>query len=97
MTFTKLTKHRVYNEISLYPSGIKRIIEIGMISNVRTIMERQQISIQALCDQTGLSNQTIQRARDERIKSLTLSTLERIAQALGVEVKELFDYGSEGG
>ncbi|KAA6204429.1 MAG: XRE family transcriptional regulator [Candidatus Tokpelaia sp.] len=38
---------------------------------------------------------TIARARDERIASCTLATLEKIAKALGVDVHSLFDYKAE--
>lgn len=61
-------------------------------SNVKEIMENQGVSIRALEQATGLSTRTIQNARaDLGIMACSLSTLERIAKALGCSIHDLFD------
>jgi DNA-binding Xre family transcriptional regulator len=66
-----------------------------IISRVKRIMEEQQVSIIQLMKITGLANETIQRARRGgeagQLGSCTLLTLESIARALGVKIKDLFD------
>ena len=63
-----------------------------MQSKVSEIMKEKKISVRALVASTGLAIQTIMNARDD-IKMLTcgLGTLETIARALGVSVKDLFE------
>lgn len=61
------------------------------VSNVKKIMEERGITYARLEAVTGLSSQTITRARSPRIREMSLETLETIAHALGVSVKELFD------
>ena len=60
-------------------------------SNVKNIMENMDITYAELESVTGLSSQTITRARSRRIREMSLETLETIARALGVTVKDLFD------
>ena len=60
-------------------------------SNVKNIMENMDITYAELESVTGLSSQTITRARSRRIREMNLETLETIAHALGVTVKDLFD------
>ncbi len=60
-------------------------------SRVKELMEQKGITYVMLESQTGLSNQTITRARNEFINECRISTLEAIAKALGVKVKDLFD------
>ena len=62
-----------------------------IISNVREIMEDYGITYVELEKRTGLSNQTIARARGELIRECKLSTLNLIAKALGVGIKDLFE------
>jgi DNA-binding Xre family transcriptional regulator len=55
-------------------------------------MDTQKKTVRGLADATGLSTQTILRAtKDDGIETLTLATLAKIAGALHVSVKELFD------
>jgi DNA-binding Xre family transcriptional regulator len=58
-------------------------------------MEARHVSIVKLMEMTGLANETIQRARrgggPGQLGSCTLLTLETMAKALGVKVKDLFE------
>ncbi len=60
-------------------------------SNVKVLMERQRITYAMLAKATGISSQTITRARGARIRELSLDKLHVIACALGVTIKDLFD------
>lgn len=60
-------------------------------SNVKCIMERQNITYVMLEKATGFSSQTITRARGSRIREVSLDKLETIARALGVSIKDLFE------
>ena len=60
-------------------------------SNIRQLMEERKITIRVLLDEIGISSQTINRARGPLIRECRLSTLEAIAGALDVKVKDLFD------
>ena len=53
-------------------------------------MEAKGLSVLALSLDTGLATETITRARGDKISLCKLQTLEVIAQALGVKVKDLF-------
>lgn len=60
-------------------------------SNVKEIMKNKRIKIRDLA-KTGISSATMVKARsDEGIAECRLSTLSRIAEALGVSVKDLFE------
>ena len=62
------------------------------MSNTKKIMKDKGIKAVELIERTGLSSATIAKARqDEGIAECRLSTLGRIAKALEVPVKELFD------
>ncbi|MDL2217004.1 helix-turn-helix transcriptional regulator [Desulfovibrio sp. OttesenSCG-928-M14] len=62
------------------------------ISNIRLLMQERKKTFQEIVNESGLSRQTIHKARqDEGISECRLSTLGRIAQALAVPVKDLFD------
>ena len=63
------------------------------MSRVREQMERIGETVQGLADKTGLSPQTIMRARGSRVGTCTLNTLATIAGALGCRVKDLFEEG----
>ena len=54
-------------------------------------MEEKKITTRAAIAATGFSSQTINRARGPLIRECRLSTLEAIAGALDVKVKDLFD------
>lgn len=66
-----------------------------IISNVKRTMEAKGVSIAKLMEMTGLANETIQRARrgggPSQLGSCTLLTLEAMAKALGVKIKDLFE------
>ena len=60
-------------------------------SNIKKAMKSKGIRTVLLSKETGLSSATIAKARqDTGISECRLSTLGRIANALGVPVKELF-------
>ena len=61
-------------------------------SNLKKLMKEKKITMKQLEDMTGMSPSTINNARqDDGIAECRLSTLGRIATALGVPVKTLFD------
>ena len=60
-------------------------------SNVKNIMENIGITYAELESLTGISSQTITRARSSRIREMSLETLEIIAIGLGVPIKDLFE------
>ena len=62
-----------------------------IISNIRAIMKEKGKTILALADEARLAKQSIERARGPLIRECRLSTLEAIAGALDVKVKDLFD------
>ena len=61
-----------------------------IVSRVKEVMQGQGITMRELVGRTGLSMQTVNRARGEMIGRCTLDTLATIAGALGVKVKDLF-------
>ena len=64
-------------------------------SNLKKIMERLDVTYKQLEEKTGISSQTITRARGDMISECRLSTLETIAKALGVSTKELYEEKNE--
>ena len=63
-----------------------------IFSNLKKLMKEKKITMKQLEDMTGMSPSTITKARqDDGIAECRLSTLGRIATALGVPVKTLFD------
>ena len=69
-------------------------------SNIRRLMREKKKTFREVVQESGISMQTIHKARtDGEIATCRLSTLGRIANALEVPVKELFDgeYGSDQG
>lgn len=64
-------------------------------SNLKKIMEQLDITYKQLEEKTGISSQTITRARGDMISECRLSTLETIAKALGVTTKDLYDEENE--
>ena len=75
-------------------SGIICYIEVVgasiVKSRIKELMEEKGITYTMLEDVTGLSSQTITRARGDLIIECRLSTLETIARALEVNISELF-------
>ena len=68
-----------------------------IISNIKEIMKKKKLRIQNISKQYGISTTTLTKARtDEGIRECRLSTLERIAEALGVSTKKLYDEVKEG-
>jgi DNA-binding Xre family transcriptional regulator len=68
---------------------------IMLVSHVKRMMEERGVSITKLMELTGLANETIQRARrgggPGQLGSCTLLTLETIAKALKVKIRDLFE------
>ena len=63
-----------------------------IISHVKSLMKEKKKTFLDMVADSGLSRQTIHKARsDEGIAECRLSTLSRIAKALGVDVKDLFE------
>ena len=62
-----------------------------IVSNIKVIMKEKSKTILALADEARLAKQSIDRARGPLIRECRLSTLEAIAGALGVKVKDLFE------
>lgn len=65
---------------------------MGFSSNVSKIMADKNMTYEELQYISKLGPDTIARARDNRISSCKLATLEKIASALNVDVNELFTY-----
>jgi len=60
-------------------------------SRVKETMKDKGITMRGLVSRTGLSMQTVNRARGQMIGRCTLDTLATIAGALGCRVKDLFE------
>nr|WP_298034633.1 helix-turn-helix transcriptional regulator [uncultured Desulfovibrio sp.] len=61
-------------------------------SNIKRIMQTKGVTLRGLAEASGVSKQTIVTARqDAGISECRLSTLARIARALEVGTKDLFD------
>ncbi len=64
-------------------------------SNLTYIMEREGFSINLLHEKTGVSRNTISRARSSKtIRFCSLDTLEKLAAALNCSPKQLYGYES---
>jgi len=67
------------------------------VSHVKKLMEDKGKTFQDMVKESGLSRQTIYKARqDEGIAECRLSTLAHIGEALGVKTKRLYDEAEEG-
>lgn len=62
-----------------------------VISKVKTVMKNKRMTVRRLMELSGLSNETILRARKAQIAQCRLETLEAIAKCLGCQIKDLFD------
>lgn len=61
-------------------------------SNIRDLMDKKELTVRELVKRTGMSSRTIQRAVNSgSIGSCELNTLAKIATALGVKTKRLYD------
>jgi DNA-binding Xre family transcriptional regulator len=68
-----------------------------MRSRLPELMKAKGVTIYDLIEQTGLSKETITRARDHRIQHCSLLTLSKIAAALDTSPRELFESTSSPG
>lgn len=55
-------------------------------------MEEKGMTYEELQYKSGVAPDTVARARDERIATCKLLTLEKLADALGVEICQLFNH-----
>ena len=62
------------------------------ISNLSMIMKEKDMTYEELQFRSNVAPDTVARARDERIATCKLLTLEKLAKALGVHMIELFEY-----
>lgn len=66
-----------------------------IVSNVKKVMKEKGVTLKQLVRETGLAEETIMRSRRGggigQLASCQLMTLEIIAKALGVKIKDLFD------
>ena len=63
-----------------------------LTSNIKSIMKERKVTIRAMVADTGLSGDTISRARNAaQISMCSLGTLEIMAKYLGCKIKDLFD------
>ncbi len=68
-----------------------------MISNVKKLMESKDVTVRELMSKTGLANKTVLNSRsNEKIEHCTLKTLNKVAQALDCQVKDLFTESDQG-
>lgn len=65
------------------------------MSNLTEIMKEKNIKYEELQFRSKVAPDTIARARDERIATCKLFTLEKLANALDVEVCDLFRWSKE--
>lgn len=65
---------------------------MGFTSNLGKIMEEKGLTYEELQFQSKVAPDTVARARDERIATCKLLTLEKLAIALDVEIGDLFQW-----
>ncbi|WP_370808784.1 helix-turn-helix domain-containing protein [Bilophila wadsworthia] len=65
------------------------------ISNLGEIMKEKKLTYEELQFKSKVAPDTVARAKDERIASCKLLTLEKLANALNVEVCDLFKWVKE--
>jgi len=61
-------------------------------SNLSTLMKEKKMTYEELQFRSKVAPDTIARAKDERISTVKLLTLEKLAVALNVDVRELFEF-----
>ena len=64
-------------------------------SNLGSIMKDKDMTYEELQQNSKFAPDTIARARDARIATCKLLTLEKLAKALGIEVCDLFSHEKE--
>ena len=64
-------------------------------SNVKRLMAAKGLTNQTLAARARISADTVARTKSERIRECSLDTLISIAQALGVQIKDLYCESSE--
>lgn len=62
------------------------------VSNLGRIMEERGLTYEELQFRSKVAPDTVARARDERIATCKLFTLEKLAIALNVEIGDLFEW-----
>lgn len=65
------------------------------ISNLSKIMNEKGMTYEELQHRSKVAPDTVAKARTEKIETCKLFTLEKLAVALDVEVKELFEWKRE--
>ena len=65
-------------------------MKVMIKSRLKKIMESKGISMARLANDSGIAIETIRRARGDQIKLCRLETLKVIAEALRVQVVDLF-------
>lgn len=63
-----------------------------ILSNLSEIMKKKGMTYEELQFRSKVAPDTVARARDERISTCKLATLEKLAVALDVDICQLFDY-----
>ena len=67
-------------------------MKIVIHSNIKVLMKEKKLNVREFAEMTGMSTATINKARrDNGILECRLSTLVRIADALGVKTKRLYE------
>lgn len=62
------------------------------ISNLNELMRYRKLTYEELQFRSKVAPDTIARVKDERIATAKLLTLEKLATALEVDVRDLFEY-----
>jgi DNA-binding Xre family transcriptional regulator len=62
-------------------------------SNLKELMEKKEITLKRMVEDTGLAEMTLIRARREQIGQCRLDTLITISKYLGCQVNDLFSDG----
>ena len=62
------------------------------ISNLSKLMRKKKLTYEELQFRSKVAPDTIARVKDERIATVKLLTLEKLATALDVDVHDLFEY-----
>lgn len=65
-------------------------------SNLSKIMKEKKLTYEELQFKSKVAPDTVARARDERIASCKLLTLEKLAKSLDVDVCDLFEWAKDG-
>lgn len=63
-------------------------------SNLGRLMRERKLTYEELQFRSKVAPDTISRVKDERIETVKLLTLEKLAKALEVDVHDLFEYSA---